>query len=62
MKKKKRTLVAENNAISEECKNLFERKEGIVSEQEELKETLKTLKEELEELDEKLLRVNLKIN
>lgn len=62
LKKRKKTLVNENNVINEECKHLKERKKAISLEHEELKETIETLKEELEQLDENLLRVNLKIN
>lgn len=40
----------------------MDKKQEIIQEENELKDTIKTLKEELEELDEQLLRVNLKIN
>ncbi len=52
----------ENTLISEECKGLYEKKLEISNQQIDVKDTIKQLKENLEELDEKVLRVNLKIN
>jgi len=60
--KKRNTLINENNAINEEVKYLYQRKHDITTEQQDLRETIRMLKEDLEDLDEKLLRVNLKIN
>lgn len=62
IKKSKKTLINENIAINEECKNQREKIDKITKDQTEISDAVECLKLELEELDEQLLRINLKIN
>ncbi len=58
----KNTLVNEINAINDDNNHLLEKKQNIEKDSQELKDAIETLKLGLEDVDEKLLRLNLKIN